>query len=273
VFRLTPPSLKAALAAACGMDGTLVIGFDAALAAQSAEDFVAETLVRRLGIRHAATGYDFHFGHMRRGTPEFLRDAGAPHGFGVTIVGELSDGGSAVSSTRIRAALGGGDLDAANHLLGWTWGLAGTVQGGDKRGRDLGYPTANMATDPSCGLAHGIYAVRYVRPDGRVQDGVANYGRRPTFDDGQPLLETFLFDFAGNLYGETGLVSLVARFREERRFDSVEALVTQMDADSIEARAILERTPQNAMDRRIAGAFAALASSSLAAGARVETAE
>jgi riboflavin kinase/FMN adenylyltransferase len=177
----------------------------------------------------------------------------------VTVVGELSDGGAAVSSTRIRDALGRGDLRGANDLLGWTWSVAGIVQGGDKRGRELGYPTANMGMDPSCGLALGIYAVRYVRPDGSVHDGVASYGRRPTFDDGPPLLETFLFDFSGDLYGEAGLVTLIARLREERRFESVAALVTQMDADSIEARALLERTPPHPMDERVAKAFAAIA--------------
>ena len=269
IFRLTPPPLKSVLAAACGMDGTLVLDFDAALAGKSAEEFVAEILVGRLGIRHASTGYDFHFGHKRRGTPEFLRDAGAASGFGVTVVGELSDGGAAVSSTRIRDALGRGDLRSANDLLGWTWSVAGTVQGGDKRGRELGYPTANMGMDPSCGLALGIYAVRYARPDGSVHDGVASYGRRPTFDDGPPLLETFLFDFSSDLYGEAGLVTMIARLRGEERFDSVSALVTQMDSDSIEARAILERTQQLPMDGRVARAFAALGSSGPAHAARL----
>ncbi len=259
LFRLTPPPLKAALAAALGLDGALVLTFDRALADKSAEDFVRDVLVEKLAISGAATGYDFHFGKARRGTPDFVREQGGLHGFTVAVVGALEDGGEAVSSTRIRAALSEGDVSAARNLLGWHFSAAGTVIGGDKRGRDLGYPTANMTLDPATELAYGIYAVRYLRPDGSLHDGVASYGRRPTFDDGVPVFETFLFDFSENLYGETALVSLYAFIRPEKRFESIPALVARMEQDSIDARALLERTPPGDLDRRLYLAWAGLA--------------
>ena len=254
-FRLTPAPLKRAVATALGMDGTLVLGFGAELAALSAEAFVRRVLVERLSISAAVTGFDFQFGHKRQGTPEFLARAGEEHGFGVTVVEALSEGGGPVSSTRIRAALAAGDVAVANELLGWTWGVDGQVIAGERRGRELGYPTANMALDPATDLAHGIYAVRFARRDGAVRDGVASYGRRPTFDNGRPLLETFLFDFSGDLYGETALVSLVGFIRPEERFSSAAALVAQMEQDSLDARAMLERSPTRELDRRIYAAW------------------
>ena len=251
LFRLTPAPLKAALAAALGLDGTLVLPFDRALAEKSAEDFVREVLVEKLAISAAMTGFDFQFGKARRGTPEFLRQQGRLHGFAVTIVPALEETGEAVSSTRIRAALAEGDVSTANDLLGWHFSVAGTVISGDKRGRQLGYPTANMRLDPAAELAHGIYAVRYLRPDGSLHDGVASYGRRPTFDDGAPIFETFLFDFSGDLYGETALVSLYGFIRPEKHFESVPALVARMEQDSIDARAMLERAAPGEVDRRL----------------------
>ena len=251
LFRLTPAPLKAALAAALGFDGTLVLNFNRALAEESAEDFVREMLVEKLNIRAAATGYDFHFGKARRGTPDFLARQGALHGFSVTIVDAVTKGAEAVSSTRIRRALSEGDVEAAAQLLGWRFAVAGRVIKGDARGRELGYPTANMALDPATELAHGIYAVRFLTPDGVLRDGVASYGRRPTFGGGDPLLETFVFDFSGDLYGQTALVSFYGFIRPEERFDSVEALVARMDQDSIDARALLERVAPRDLDRRI----------------------
>jgi riboflavin kinase/FMN adenylyltransferase len=251
LFRLTPAPLKAAAATAVGLDGTLVIPFDRARADQSAEDFVAEMLVGNLAIAAAVTGQDFHFGHARRGTPAFLRSEGERHGFAVALCDALMDGGEVISSTRIRAALSAGEMETANRLLGWRFAVAGEVAHGDARGRELGYPTANMTLDPVAALAHGIYAVRYVRPDGGVHDGVASYGRRPTFGDGKPIFETFLFDFSGDLYGENALVALYGRIRAEKRFDSAAALVVQMEQDSIDARALLERHAPSDFDRRI----------------------
>jgi len=251
LFRLTPAPLKSALAKALGFDGVLVLPFDRALADQSPEDFVKRTLVERLGIRAAVTGYDFHFGKARRGTPKFLAEQGVLHGFSVTIVEAEKEGGEAVSATRIRAALAKGDVAAANRLLGWHFAVASPIVHGDKRGRDLGYPTANMVLDHATELAHGIYAVRFLGRDGVLRDGVASYGRRPTFGGGEPVLETFIFDFSGDLYGEEALVSFQDHIRPERRFESAAALVTKMDEDSIDARAILERTQAGELDRRL----------------------
>lgn len=258
LFRLSPAPLKAALAAALGLDGTLVLDFDRALAEKSAEDFVREVLVERLQIGAAIIGYDFHFGKARRGTPTFLAGQGVLHGFSVTIVEAMAEGGEVVSSTRIRGALAEGEAEAAARLLGWRFAATATVAHGDARGRDLGYPTANMALDPATELRHGIYAVRYVRPDGSAHDGVASFGRRPTFGGGEPLLETFLFDFSGDLYGEPGLVALYGFIRQEERFDSVAALVAQMERDSIDARTLLERHPPGELDRALATAWAGL---------------
>ena len=143
-----------------------------------------------------------------------------------------------VSSSAIRAALAEGDVARANALLGYRWFVSGEVQHGDTRGRTLGYPTANVAL-PACGLAHGIYAVRVALPDGGLRDGVASYGRRPTFDDGAPLLEVNLFDFSGDLYGQAITVEFVGHIRGEERFESAESLVARMDIDAAQARAIL----------------------------------
>ncbi len=239
IFRLTDANVKTAIACAAGVDGVLVLPFDGELSAMSAEDFVRGILLEQLAIRHAVTGYDFHFGHKRLGTPDFLKRAGAQHGFGVTIVAEHGDEGGAVSSSRIRGALADGAVGEAREMLGWTWSVAGEIRHGEKRGRALGFPTANMILDPACNLRHGIYAVHLTRRDGSVQDGVASFGRRPTFDNGPPLLETYLFDFSGDLYGQTVLVSLAGWIRPELKFDDVEALIAQMTRDSAEARACL----------------------------------
>ena len=263
IFRLTPAPLKAALAAALGLDGVLVLTFDRTLAEMSAEDFVRDVLGGRLAIRAAVTGYDFHFGKARRGSPQFLAEEGARRGFAVSIVDALTQSGEAVSATRIRAALGEGDIDGANRLLGWSYAVSGEVVRGDGRGRELGYPTANMALDPASGLAHGIYAVRFLGADGVLRDGVASYGRRPMFGGGEPVLETFVFDFSGDLYGETALVSFHGFIRTEERFESVAALVARMDQDSIDARAMLERTPPSDLDQRLFVAWTASSSGGL----------
>ena len=251
VFRLTPATIKAALIAALDLNGTLVMTFDGDVAGMEAENFVTGILLEKLAARHVITGYDFHFGHNRRGTPKFLQESGLMHGFGVTVVAEHGDEGGAVSSSRIRQALGEGDIVHANSLLGWSWSVSGDVVHGDKRGRDLGYPTANMALSPYTALRHGIYAVRFIRASGEVHNGVASFGRRPTFDNGRPLLETFLFDFKGDLYGEAALVSLIGWIRPEETFASPRALIAQMDCDSATARALLTETPPTPLDRKV----------------------
>ena len=250
MFRLTPPAMKARALAALGFDGMVVAGFDHEFATLTADAFVDEVLWRRLAARHVVIGYDFHFGRARAGTPAFLVEAGGRRGFGVTVAEPLKDDtGGAVSSTRIRDALSIGDVADANALLGWRWQVDGTVQHGDKRGRELGFPTANLALPEGTALAHGIYAVR-VRVDGRLHDGVASYGRRPTFDDGRPLFEVHLFDFSGDLYGKQVTASLAAHLRPEEKFASVEALVHQMGRDCDDARAVLAGlTPLSALDQ------------------------
>lgn len=248
IFRLTPLKAKAKILERLGMDGMIVIGFDAALSSLSAEDFIARILVRRLKICAVVAGYDFHFGARRAGSPALLKDAGARHGFAVEIVEPVAAGAEgleAASSSATRAALEAGDVALAAHLLGRPFSIIGEVIHGQKLGRNLGFPTVNILPDPSCRLRHGIYAVRAAF-DGKVYDGVASYGRRPTFDNGRVLLEVFLFDFSGDLYGVTMEVFFIAWIRAEAKFDSVEALVAQINEDAAQARRLLKAFPDNA---------------------------
>jgi riboflavin kinase / FMN adenylyltransferase len=238
LFRLTPEPAKLRLLAGAGLDGAVVMRFDAKLAEVSAEAFVADILVGRLGIRGVVVGADFHFGKKRLGTPEFLKQEGARRGFEVQLVQQLLESGQPLSSGLIRAALGEGRVRDATELLGHTWFIEGEVVRGARRGRDLGFPTANIALDPACGLKHGIYAVRAYVGDKRF-DAVASFGRRPQFDDGAALLEVYLFDFSGELYGQTLTVEFFDFIRPEVKFASVEVLVAEMKRDSEKARAIL----------------------------------
>lgn len=239
VFRLTPPPLKTDMLQVCGLDGALILPFTKEFAAMEANAFVQDILIDTLEISHAVTGYDFHFGRARQGTPDFLRGAGAEHGFGVTIVHrEEDESAEVISSSRIRDNLGTGDIAVANALLGYRWFFDAEVQHGDKRGRDLGYPTANLRMPEDCPLLQGIYAVK-VKLGNDWHEGVASYGRRPTFDNGAALFEVHLFDFAGDLYGKTLRVHVISYLRGEEKFDSAEALIAQMDQDSGEARAAI----------------------------------
>lgn len=238
LFRLTPEPAKLRRFAAAGLDGAVVLAFDARLAAMTAADFVETILVRRLAVAGVAVGFDFHFGKDRVGSPEFLQREGARRGFAVDIVGPLLAGGRPASSSAVREALAHGEIEEATRLLGHPWSVVGEVVRGDQRGRTLGYPTANLRLPAECRLAHGIYAVR-VMVDGIVYDAVASYGRRPTFGDGPPLLESFLFDFSGDLYGKTIEVAFHAWLRAEAKFPDAAALVQQMDADAATARARL----------------------------------
>jgi riboflavin kinase/FMN adenylyltransferase len=214
--------------------------FDAQLAATSREDFIERILVGRFGIGGAAIGFDFHFGHKRAGSPAYLAEQGARLGFAVDVVPPLEDEGRPVSSGAVRMALSQGKVVEAAELLGAPWFVSAEVIHGAKRGRDLGFPTANLKLDPSCGLKHGIYAVR-VGIAGKRHDGVANFGVRPMFDGGAPLLEVFLFDFDGDLYGQTVDVAFIGWIRHEQKFDSVETLKRQIAADSAQARDVLKR--------------------------------
>jgi len=242
LFRLSDEQQKLRLLAATGLSGAFVMRFDAALSSLSADDFIGEILVGRFGIGGAAIGFDFHFGKGRGGSPEKLAEAGRRLGFAVDIVPPLQDEGRPVSSGGVRAALAGGRVVEAAELLGAPWFVSGPVIHGEKRGRELGFPTANLRLDPACELKHGIYAVR-CGLDGRLYDGVASFGRRPTFDNGAPLLEVFLFDFSGDLYGRALDVAFIGWLRGEARFDGIEPLKRQMDDDAAQARAVLARAP------------------------------
>ncbi len=243
VFRLTSPAAKARLLARRGIDGLIVVPFDHAFASIEAGAFVEKILVDRLRIRAAVVGPNFRYGHRRAGSVEALAADGARLGFSVVVVDPVVDGDAAVSSTAIREILALGDVAKATELLGHYWFVVGEVIPGDRRGRDLGFPTANVRLPPDCRLRHGIYAVTLIRADGSVHGGVANYGRRPTFDDGPPLLEVFVLDFAADLYGEEVTVEFLEWVRPELRFESVEALVSAMSADVEFARAWLARNP------------------------------
>jgi riboflavin kinase/FMN adenylyltransferase len=240
LFRLTDERAKLRLLAGTGLSGAMVLRFDAALAGLSAEEFVARFLVARFAVAGVAIGFDFHFGLNRSGSPAYLAAQGAKFGFAVDIVPRFEDEGRPVRSGPIRAALAAGRVVEAAELLGYPWFVSAEVVHGDKRGRELGYPTANLRLDPACGLEHGIYAVR-VGLGERRHDGVASFGRRPMFDQGTVLLEVFLFDFSGDLYGQMIDVAFIDWIRPELKFDSVDELVRRMDEDSAVARAALAR--------------------------------
>ena len=242
LFRLTDERAKLRLLAATGLDGAIVLRFDEALAGLSADDFISRILVGRFAVAGVAIGFDFHFGLNRAGSPDFLAAQGAKLGFAVDVVPRFEDAGRPVRSGPIRAALAAGRVAEASELLGYPWFVSAEVVHGDKRGRELGYPTANLRVDPACGLAHGIYAVR-VGIGERRYDGVASFGRRPMFDQGTVLLEVFLFDFSGDLYGKVIDIAFIDWIRPELKLDSVEALVRRMDEDSRLARAALARVP------------------------------
>ena len=240
LFRLTDEAAKLRLLASTGLDGAVVLTFDAALASLTAEEFVERILVERLAVSGAVIGFNFHFGMHRAGSPDFLVAEGRKRGFTVDVVPRFEDGGRPVSSGPIREALAAGRLDQAAEFLGYPWFVSGTVIHGDKRGRELGFPTANLRLDAGCGLRHGIYAVR-AAVGARRYDGVASFGRRPMFDTGAVLLEIFLFDFAGDLYGQSIDVAFIEWIRDEALFESAKQLVRQMQDDSRRAREALAR--------------------------------
>jgi riboflavin kinase / FMN adenylyltransferase len=241
MFRLSDEAAKLRLLAATGLDGAVVLTFEPALAALSAKDFIARILVERLAVAGAAIGFDFHYGKDRSGSPTLLVEEGRRLGFPAEIVPPLEDEGRAVSSSAIRAALAAGRVVEAAELLGNPWFVSAPVVHGDARGRALGYPTANLKLDSGCGLKFGIYAVR-VGLEGLRYDGVASFGRRPTFDDGPPLLEVHLFDFSGDLYGTSIDVAFLAWIRSELKFTSVAELIRRMDEDCRLARTALARS-------------------------------
>lgn len=251
LFVLTPPPMKARLLSLLGFAALVEQPFTRDFASLSAEAFVTDVLERNLGITHAVTGFDFHFGKDRQGGPAYLMTAGERHGFGVTLVDAFRDeGAEVVSSSRIRALLSAGEVAEAAGLLGYRFTVESEVVGGQQLGRTLGFPTANMRLSTEAALKEGIYAVRFRRADGTLHDGVASFGRRPTVDDnGAPILETFVFDFSGDLYGEICQVSFFGFLRAEVKFNGLDALVAQMKRDEAEARALLAGvTPLSELD-------------------------
>ncbi len=241
-FRLNSERGKLRLLATTGLDGAIVLDFDERLAKLTAEEFVERILVDRLAVSGAAIGFNFRFGKDRTGTPEYLKAQGERYGFAVEVVPPFEISGVRVSSGAVRAALAEGRVAEAAELLGYPWFVSAEVVRGDQRGRAFGYPTANMRLDPESCLRHGIYAVRVAIGDKRL-DGVASFGRRPMFDTGAVLLEVFLFDFAGDLYGATLDVAFIAWIRPELNFERVEDLIRRMDEDARLARLALARMP------------------------------
>jgi len=240
-FRLTTLDQRERLFAAAGADAMLVFQFDRALAARTAEEFVA-MLADDFGAAGVVTGEDFTFGKGRAGNVAALRDLGAKRGLTAeTVAPVIDDAGEIISSSRVRDALVAGDCATATRLLSRPFAIEGVVIDGDKRGRTIGFPTANMELGNYLRPAYGIYAVRIHFPDERVRAGAASLGIRPMFDPPKELLETYVFDFAGDLYGQTIEVALIERLRGEEKFDGLDALVAQMDRDVAQARAILGR--------------------------------
>jgi riboflavin kinase/FMN adenylyltransferase len=245
VFRLTPLPLKARLIAALGGDYTAPITFNAELASLSPEEFVRRELHDRLHVSHVVTGYDFHFGKGRKGSPATMRELGQQLGFGVTTIDQVTDdnGLAPFASSAIRNSLRHGRMRDAARQLGYWWMVMGEVVEGDKRGRTIGFPTLNIKLEPGAEPFQGIYAVR-VRDAGvansKPWSGAGYFGRRPTFESERTFLEVFLLDFSGDLYGRTLMVEFIDLIRPDRKFDSIDDLVSQMTKDCEEAKAKLQ---------------------------------
>ncbi|MEP3225463.1 MAG: bifunctional riboflavin kinase/FAD synthetase [Parasphingorhabdus sp.] len=235
-FRLTTLDQREHLFTQAGADAMLVFEFGAELAGTSAEDFVEELLVNRFGAAGIVTGEDFTFGKGRAGNVALMTELGAPLGLRTKAVGPVSDSVETISSSRIRAALQAGDCETATQLLTRPFAISGPVIHGDKNGRKLGYPTANIDIGQYLRPRYGIYAVKGRLPDGRVVKGAANLGIRPTFDPPKELLEPYFFDFAEDLYGQVIEVELHHFLRGEAKFDDLDSLMVQMAKDCAEAK-------------------------------------
>jgi len=239
-FRLMTTGQMARALTPLGVDRLYLLPFDAGMAAMSDEAFAREVLADGLGIRHAAVGFDFTYGKGRTGSPEGLRRHGEALGFTVSVADRIDDpDGLKLSSSAVREALKAGDMARAAAILGRPFAIEGEVVHGDKRGRTIGVPTANVSMGDYMRPAYGVYAVRARLPDGRTFDGVANLGLRPMYALDDPLLEVWLFDFDGDLYGQTLETELIALLRGEMSFDGLDALKVQIDADAAAARAVL----------------------------------
>ena len=243
-FRLMNANAKAARLAKLGIDQLYEIPFNAELAGLTAEAFIEQVLVWGLGVKHVVVGADFKFGKGRAGTVEMLEQAGKKAGFGVTIAPLVTDAKGDYSSTAIREALSEGKPEEAARMLGHWHRIEGQVEKGDQRGRDLGYPTANITIDGLHQPKYGVYAVivdiRSGAHQGRYH-AAASMGVRPTFGVNHPNLESYLFDFEGDIYGADISVALVDYIRAEEKFDDLSALIKQMDDDCEKARAVLAK--------------------------------
>jgi riboflavin kinase/FMN adenylyltransferase len=220
------------------IDLLFVVRFDRKFASKSSEAFIREVLVQRLGARHVTVGYDHGFGSKRSGSEETLLTLGAECGFSVDVVGEVIVAGSPVSSTRIRRLLDAAEIRQANECLGAPFAISGTVVEGDRLGRSIGFPTANLSLPDGCKMlpAHGVYATR-VEIDGQEYPAMMNIGRRPTVaDNGEVRVEAHIIDFSGNLYGRFLIVRLLGFIRAEQRFASIDELRAQLELDKKEAR-------------------------------------
>jgi riboflavin kinase/FMN adenylyltransferase len=238
-FRLTPFRAKARLLEKNGVDVLFALHFDAAFASLTADEFIEQVLVKGLGVRHVIVGEDFCFGKGRKGNLALLQKRGAELGFGVTTFELVGEGDvSKISSTNIREALRDGRPDVAAALLGHPWTVEGRVEHGDQRGRTIGFPTANVSLEGYLEPALGVYAVR-VELGGQTYGGVANFGRRPTFDKKDVLLEVHIFDFKGDAYGQPIVVSFISFIRPEMKFAGLDALKAQIAKDSETARGLL----------------------------------
>jgi len=241
-FRLTTLDQRERLFAGAGADAMLVFRFDSELAGVTAEQFVADRLVARIGAAGVVTGEDFTFGKGRGGNVEVLKQLGEQQGLSVDAVAPVGDG-EPVSSSRIREALQAGDCETATRLLTRPFAIEGVVEHGDKRGREIGYPTANLSLGTYLRPRYGIYAVRGRLPDGRVLEGAANLGVRPTFQPPRELLEPYFFGFDEDLYGHTIEVELISFIRPEQKFETLDELKAQMDEDCREAKRRLALHP------------------------------
>lgn len=239
--RLTSPREKIGALIVGGMQRVLLLRFDAALAAMSAEDFISTVLINRCGVREIWIGEGFRFGNARAGDLKLLQSIGASQGFCANGVDPIMIDGERVSSSRIRAMLANGDFDGAATMLGRRFSIGGHVVRGQQLGRKLGYPTANLRLGSRVAPVGGIFAV-WVRGIGdENRAGVASLGMRPTVGGTEPLLEAHLFDFDGDLYGKRIEVEFVQKLRDEAKFESLDAMVMQIDRDAAQARAILSR--------------------------------
>ncbi|HVA05605.1 MAG TPA: bifunctional riboflavin kinase/FAD synthetase [Acidimicrobiales bacterium] len=242
--QLTDLEQKLELLASCGVDRTLVVTFDRERAEESAEDFVKGVLVDTLEARLVVVGEDFHFGHGRKGNVALLSELGDRYGFTVVGIGLTGDGADAVSSTRIRNLVAAGDVEAAAGLLGRPHEVRGPVVRGDGRGgAELGFPTANVQVADDIALpADGMYAGYFTRSDGSLHPAAVYVGRRPTFyqPGASVLVEAYLLHFDGDLYGEAARVSFVSRLRDDKQFDSADALIAQMRQDVVNAEQVLQ---------------------------------